>query len=134
MKTCFVCTACNFADACDSTSFPRMCNLTDFVDTSPYVQNFLRRTKLVSSFIKEIYIKNCFVIFCLDRLIHFFIIDSKTKQLKLISRLNCLLKERQCISQFSYTLKLFKSRVHTSWHRNTNICYWPMFNVMQSSI
>ena len=37
--------------------------VTDFADTAYNVGSFLRRTKLVSSFIKEIYKKNCFVIF-----------------------------------------------------------------------
>ena len=40
----------------DSTSFPRMFNLTYFADTAHNVQNFLRQMKLVSSYIKDIYI------------------------------------------------------------------------------
>ena len=50
---------------------PRMCNLTDFADTAHNVQNFPRRMKQVYIFISEMYIKNCFVDFCWDKLIHF---------------------------------------------------------------
>ena len=50
----FVCSA--NASLEDLASFPRMCNLTYFADTANNVWNFLGRTKLVSSYIKEIYI------------------------------------------------------------------------------
>ena len=37
----------------NSASFPVMCYLIDFIDTAHTVRNFIRRTKLISSFFKE---------------------------------------------------------------------------------
>ena len=37
----------------DSTSFPGICYLVDFIDTAHTVRNFVRRTKLISSFFKK---------------------------------------------------------------------------------
>ena len=56
----------------DSIWFPGMCYLIDFVDTAPTVRNFIRRSKLISSFKKKIYIKKkLFCFFDLGKLIHF---------------------------------------------------------------
>ena len=37
----------------DSASLPGMCNVIDFIDTVCTVSNFTRKTKLLSSFLKE---------------------------------------------------------------------------------
>ena len=37
----------------NSASFPVMCYLIDFTDKARTVHNFIRRTKLISSFFKE---------------------------------------------------------------------------------
>ena len=37
----------------NSASFPVMCYLVDFIDIAHTVHNFIRRTKLISSFFKE---------------------------------------------------------------------------------
>ena len=41
----------------NSTSFPGITYLIDFVDPARTVRNFLRRQKLISSFFNEIYTK-----------------------------------------------------------------------------
>ena len=37
----------------DSTSFPGICYLIDFIDTPSTVNNFVRKTKLISAFFKK---------------------------------------------------------------------------------
>ena len=37
----------------DSTLFPGMCYLVDFIDTISTVCKFVRRTKIISSFVKK---------------------------------------------------------------------------------
>ena len=37
----------------DSTSFPGICYLIDFIDTASTVNNFVRKTKLISAFFKK---------------------------------------------------------------------------------
>lgn len=50
----------------NSTLFPRMCDLTGFVDTAQNVRSFLWQMKLVSSFIKEINEKSVLKIYNLS--------------------------------------------------------------------
>ena len=48
-----LCIRCN-AFCEDSTSFPGICYLADFIDTAHTIHNFVRRTKLIFFFKKEI--------------------------------------------------------------------------------
>ena len=48
-----ICMKCNNAFCEDSTSFPGICYLADFIEKAHTIHNFVRRTKLISFFFQK---------------------------------------------------------------------------------